>query len=338
MNEEEEAEQSEWEAKVTENLKQLYEQSGCDEVKMFTIDGTAVSQKRGLVLISGNRNYKRGVRTEIYDYASKSFRNGPKMKIERWGHASVTLPNGNVAVFGGHNETDYYGISMCEIFDVKSWSFREIGHMVEKRWDAVAVLLQTGIVLIMGGFDEEHEGLKTCEFYNPTTNKFYRSKATLIRERSRFAASLLPDGRVLISGGYRDLNFVQHNEFYDPVTDSFYECIRDSMTLEQRTYHTATTLPDGKVLLVGGGEEDAACCSTEIYDPATLQFSYGPVTQFLRLVDHFAVLLPDGRVFVGGGSYTEAMQQATFYYPNTNSFGGLISLLHKRDAASAVLF
>jgi hypothetical protein len=62
-----------------------------------------------------------------------------------------------------------------------------------------------------------------------------------------------------------------------------------------RRSHTATLLPNGTVLVVGGGSMVA-----EIYDPATASFSISGLTEFDRS-GHSATLLQNGNVIVIGG-------------------------------------
>ena len=68
-----------------------------------------------------------------------------------------------------------------------------------------------------------------------------------------------------------------------------------------RYHHTATTLPDGRVLVTGGdrGEDDFQR-SAEIYDPARNRWTRAPSMRRAR-GNHSATLLPDGRVLVAGG-------------------------------------
>ena len=66
-----------------------------------------------------------------------------------------------------------------------------------------------------------------------------------------------------------------------------------------RTGHTATLLPDGRVLIVGGCCDDDLA-SAEVWDPATA--SFGPAGSLAEVRSgHTATLLPDGRVLVVGG-------------------------------------
>jgi len=68
-----------------------------------------------------------------------------------------------------------------------------------------------------------------------------------------------------------------------------------------RGYHTATLLPNGKVVVAGGGDYNVPFfSSTELYDPAVGTWT---VTSELKTArsSHSATLLPDGKVLLAGG-------------------------------------
>src|SRR5438309_1477571 len=67
-----------------------------------------------------------------------------------------------------------------------------------------------------------------------------------------------------------------------------------------RLEHTATLLPSGKILVVGGGTGSAVLSSAEIYDPATNSWSNAAPMANAR-AEHTATLLPNGKVLVVGG-------------------------------------
>ena len=94
-----------------------------------------------------------------------------------------------------------------------------------------------------------------------------------------------------------------------------------------RIYHTMTILPDGNVLVTGGGPTTAATATgdailpAEMWSPSTENFALLASMNAPRLYHSEATLLPDGRVVVMGGGrfddYTVPTNQfsAEFYSP-----------------------
>src|SRR5205823_7166264 len=97
--------------------------------------------------------------------------------------------------------------------------------------------------------------------------------------RDSHTATLLPNGKVLIAGGFRidpvshDLLYLTSVELYDPATGTF---SATGNLATGRAGHTATLLPNGKVLITGGANFNVATGyvrSAELYDSATGRFS-----------------------------------------------------------------
>ena len=97
--------------------------------------------------------------------------------------------------------------------------------------------------------------------------------------REYHTANLLPNGKVLIAGGFAILTgwpVWASAELYDSATATFLKT--GSMTTS-RNSHTATLLPNGKVLIAGGdfsaggSSGISALASAELYDPATGTFA-----------------------------------------------------------------
>jgi hypothetical protein len=69
-----------------------------------------------------------------------------------------------------------------------------------------------------------------------------------------------------------------------------------------RSFHTATLLPSGKVLVAGGGNDDnLSLASAELHDPASGTWTAAGSLATARSF-HTATLLPNGKVLVAGGS------------------------------------
>lgn len=127
------------------------------------------------------------------------------------------------------------------------------------------------------------------------------SIGTMHEWRASHTATLLPDGKVLIAGGFKkgpDGRQIYFNtvELYDPQTKTFTPT--GSMNVG-RCGHTATLLHNGKVLIAGGGN-DSPLAVAEMYDPSTGTFSVLASMTVARQ-NHSATLLQDGNVLVAGG-------------------------------------
>ena len=104
-----------------------------------------------------------------------------------------------------------------------------------------------------------------------------------------------------------------------------------------RSSHTATALRDGRVLIIGGMENEGAYHNTaEIYDPATARFTATGNLNAPRL-DHSATLLGDGRVLIAGGYNRECLATAEIYDPATGQFAATGPMTESRDDCVAVL-
>ena len=127
------------------------------------------------------------------------------------------------------------------------------------------------------------------------------SRGWMTQWRDYAAAARLLDGRVLIlggTGGDFDTNVgLASAELFDPKTRTF--TATGSMYQTQGRQATATTLLDGRVLVVGGTDMAGldASMDAELYDPAT-----GTFAETGRPVEstyyHTATRLRDGRVLV----------------------------------------
>jgi WD40 repeat protein len=173
-----------------------------------------------------------------------------------------------------------------------------------------ATVLPDGRVLVAGGAGVEGCGLgcprqlkATAELYDPKIGVFSRT-GSMSTARWNRTATLLPNGRVLIAGGDNlgggsDAdNAISDAEVYDPTSGTF---VATGSMVAARTGHTATLLPNGRVLIVGGSDGNHALTTAELYDPAAGTFSAAGSMSNARY-GATATLLADGRVLISGGS------------------------------------
>ena len=135
-------------------------------------------------------------------------------------------------------------------------------------------------------------------------------------------ATLLRNGKVLVAGGIRAKGtgaggYLASAELYDPRTGRW----SATGTMRQsRVHHTATLLPNGKVLVAGGYGFGGFRRSAELYDPATRRWS---ATGHMALPrdEHTATALKNGQVLVAGGDDDGvALASAELYHPKTGKW------------------
>ena len=179
-------------------------------------------------------------------------------------------------------------------------------------------------------------GLGICAFaaFAQTPGTF-SATGSMTTARYFHTATLLSDGRVLIAGG--DISHGHHGsvagfplqtlssaELYDPSTGTF--TATGNMTTP-RGGHMATLLPNGTVLIAGGGIAGkygslatTALASAELYDPSTGAFSSMPDMTTARF-SAIATALQNGKILiVGGWDGMELLNSAELYDPSTGTF------------------
>jgi hypothetical protein len=279
---------------------------------------TATLLQNGKVLLAGgfvNSVWDYGGSTSangagLYDSATGVFSGTGNMTANRGDHTATLLANGKVLIAGGADQDPTgTGLASAELYDPSTGTFTQTGSMAVGRFLHTATLLQNGKVFIVGGaLTSTSDPVATAEVYDPATGTFTMTGA-MATAREQHTATLLADGRVLIVGGATSAGAGDPTataEVYDPSTGSF--SVTGSMA-EARTYHTATLLPSGEVLVAGGGDENS---TAEVYDPATGAFSITGGMGIGRS-GHTATLLPNGSVLVAGGGIFAGLASAELY-------------------------
>ena len=238
-----------------------------------------------------------------------AFTSAGNMRVARSSHTATLLPNGEVLLAGGVSLVCCDPVSTSELFDPKTNQFRDTGSLITSRYGHTATLLPDGRVLPVGGLappgpNMAAQALPSAELYDPATGTFTPT-GSMVDARSGHTATLLSDGKVLVTGGRQNesINVLQGAEIYDRASGGF--TVTGNMT-ERRASHTAVLLKDGRVLVAGGYSDrcDPDGCdslaSAEIFDPANQTFT--PTASLANARDsHSATLLSDGRVLVAGG-------------------------------------
>jgi hypothetical protein len=252
------------------------------QMTVARLDDMATLLPSGLVLLVGGDVHEQRSSAELYDPQTGRFARTGTMTLTTKVDTATLLANGSVLVTGScpGSASGTYRPS-AEIYDPETGKFRLAGSMSVARLGGTATLLLGGKVLVAGGYSPDvapYPGpIGSAELYDPVKDSFTLLEMTVPRDR--FTATRLPDGRVLLAGGYSGSHqdpyvITSTAELYDPATGAF--APTGQMTIG-RGNQTATLLANGRVLMVGGEDNIGgiltSLSSTEIYDPTTGTFT-----------------------------------------------------------------
>ena len=276
--------------------------------------------------------------TAIVQVVKSGFTTAGWLTVSRLAHTATELSNGKVLIAGGglvdfdHNTSN----PEADLFDPSTGTSTVAGTF--DRSLATATLLANGKVLLTGGRhgDFPHETItETAKTYNSATGQF-KDVGDMATPRASHRATLLADGRVLVTGGVtgEKLLTLSAAEIYDSASGTF---ASTGSMVTSRIWHTTTLLTNGKVLLTGGFSDvvEDAIPSAELYDPVTSLFTpTGSMGE--KKAGHTATLMPNGDVLVIGGGAT-GVGTAEVYDPSTGMFTAAGHMSLPRSWHSATL-
>jgi galactose oxidase-like protein/Kelch motif protein len=210
----------------------------------------------------------------------------------------VMLPNQDVLVVGGVDSQER-AVQRVFLYDPTADRWSRMPDLPAARAAPFAALLKDGTVLVGGGASgwpndfPPPSGLSTAWIFDPATEA-WRSTGLMHAGRLFASATPLPDGTVLIAGGYDQGSPLASTEVFDPTTSSWTQ----SASLPQARGRHLATLMESKVVLIGGTAFDSfgggfvalPGLDAEIFDIRSRSWSLGsPLGVNLQLPEFAAV-------------------------------------------------
>ena len=235
--------------------------AGSRDVSVSVEPGTALGQETNLEVNS------------VPSFGAPSVESGPLIV-----HVTVGNPTPTSGVLLAGGIIGQKVLATAEIYDEKKKVVLPVGDMHSPRWRHTATVLLNGSILIVGSAssnqgDGSAEAIASAEIFDPGTSKF-TAVGSMATARVGHTATLLGDGRVLITGGEGVTALLASAEIYNPATQMFSPT--GSLKVARHS-HGALAFDSGRRVLVFGGlagdGADSPQRSSEVWESATNSFT-----------------------------------------------------------------
>ena len=293
---------------------------------------TATLLQNGNVLVAGGWPGGSGAldSAELYDPSTSTWSRTGNLVTGRYWHTATQLQNGKVLVAGGLLDVAPNRGQIeasAELYDPIEGIWTRTGDLNEVHSSHTATQMQDGKVLVASGdnpYDNYDENNGTAEIYDPGTAT-WSNTGNLRVIRNSHTATLLPSGKVLVTGG---VYFSAKNgaELYDPVSRTW--APTSDVSTPRFFGHTATLLSGGKVLVAAGASESGiptALDSAELYDDGAPPPTSVPLIEYFHagFGHYFITSIPDEISKLDNGTFAgwarTGLQFNAYAAPSANS-------------------
>ena len=260
----------------------------------------------GRVFIAGGHDHTTGKKqdatgvaeTDIYDPIARSWTPTPPLTEKRWYPTNVGLGNGRALIFGGQAKAGVQS-NTVEEYDPVSNTMRTLPSSATKPMG-----MYPRIHMLANGKLIRTGPQRPSLYFDPATSSWSAVPAPMVfGPRPRGTVALLPGSRkILTAGGGPNGTPTGTAEILDTSQASPKWRYTGSLNFP-RLLPTTVTLPDGQVLILGGGQTFKYTNPVkvpEMWNPVTETWTPMAAQQAGRMYHATALLLPDGRVLSAG--------------------------------------
>jgi Domain of unknown function (DUF1929)/Carboxypeptidase regulatory-like domain len=257
----------------------------------------------GRVFIAGGHiaDYTGYAHAVIFDPATNGFTSLPDMNTGRWYPTTTTLPNGDVLVVSGDINSNTNVDALPQIFQFSTKTWRNLTTA------QLSLALYPNMLVAPNGKVFNAGPSRQTRYLNTSGTGSWSNVAVLNFSgfRDYGPAVMYSPGKVAVIGGADPPTATAEIIDLNAATPAWK--FTSSMHFPRRQ-HNAVILPDGKVFIVGGSKANGFDTSTspvlptEMWDPATGQFTVMASIAVYRGYHSTALLLADGRVLSAGGN------------------------------------
>jgi hypothetical protein len=280
----------------------------------------------GRVLVTGGtiwgKHFFAGTpETTFFDPRTASWSKGPVMAFGRWYPTNLTLPNGDVLIVSGTDARERL-VTAVERYDAATGTLSRLPASADRTFTLYPRmhLLPSGKILLSG---QEAETF----LLDPETAQWTAAGTMGFGDRYSGTSVLLPGLQKVLALGGNKIDPEPPTLGTNPPTAT-----AEILDLAQpapswrytspmhyaRQHANAVLLPDGTVLVVGGGQSglyQKPVKPSELFDPESETWTLLARQTAPREYHSTAILLPDGRVLSAGLDYGRWRRKGEVYSP-----------------------
>jgi RHS repeat-associated protein len=277
---------------------------------------TVVMPDGSIVLMGGiseNGRFKADVWRSMDNGATWSQVNASAGWSGRAGHSSVAVPDGSIVLMGGSEDMSG-GSQKNDVWRSQdngaTWSLVTANAGWSARSGHSSVVMPDGSIVLMGGSENMSSGSQKNDVWRSEDNGATWSLVTANAGwsgRAGHSSVVMPDGSIVLMGGGEDPSGgSQKNDIWRSQDNgATWSLVTANAGWSARTGHSSVVMPDGSIVLMGGGEDlSGSSRKNDVWRSTDNGATWSLVTanaEWTARYLHSSVVSPDSSIVLMGG-------------------------------------